>query len=121
MAFLQVDRDQDGFITAAEDECVFSETDNNGDGRTSFEEFVAMFTSNKDEVVQSQLKIKLCNLDRDHNGFVTATELALELSDYEEDYEYFDEYVDEFVEGQIKEADIDGDGRVSLDEFVMML
>ena len=55
VTFLKADRHQNGFITAAEDECVFSETDIDGDGQTSFEEFVTMFTSNKDEVVQSQL------------------------------------------------------------------
>ena len=121
VTFLKADRDQKGFITAAEDECFVGETDINGDGQTSFEEFVAMFMSNKDEVVQSQLKIQFCIMDRDCNGFVTAAELVLELSDFEEDEEYFGEYVDEFVKGHIKEADIDGDGRGSFEEYATLM
>ena len=71
-----------------------------------------MFMSNEDKVIQSQLKIQFCRMDRDCNGFVTAAELVLE-----EDEEYFGEYVDEFVKGHIKEADIDVDGRVSFEEY----
>ena len=114
--FLKADGDQNGFITAADNECFVSKTDIDGDGRTSFEEFAAMFMSIIDEVVQSQLKIQFCIMDRDRNGFVTAAELVLE-----EDEEYFGEYVDEFVKGHIKEADIDGDGRGSFEEYATLM
>ncbi|KAH0934716.1 hypothetical protein HID58_011833 [Brassica napus] len=67
---------------------------------------------NKLKVEEMKKEFRLCDIDQ--NGFITASELRYVLTKYGGDY------TDEDVCKTIETYDVDGDGRISYDEFVKM-
>ena len=53
--------------------------------------------------------------DKDGDGFISAAELKQTMTDLGQ------ELTDEEVDEMMREADIDGDGQVSFEEFVTMM
>ena len=132
VAFRVLDRDGNGFITAAElrhvmtnigdkltDEEVYEmirEADMDGDGQVNCEEFVAMMAQKmKDSDREEEIREAFCVFDRDGNGFISAAELRHVMTNIG------DKLTDEEVDDMIREADIDGDGQVNCEEFVTMM
>ena len=131
-AFSKFDRDGNGFISGAElrhvmtnlgkkltDEeadDIIREADIDGDGKVNCEEFVAMMASKmKDADREEEIRVAFRVLDRDGNGFITAAVLRHVMTNLGE------KLTDEEVDEMIREADIDGDGKVNCEEFVAMM
>ena len=131
-AFSKFDRDGNGFISGAElrhvmtnlgkkltDEeadDIIREADIDGDGKVNCEEFVAMMASKmKDADREEEIRVAFRVLDRDGNGFITAAVLRHVMTNLGE------KLTDEEVDEMIREADIDGDGKVNCEEFVTMM
>ena len=81
--------------------------DADGNGSVDFTDFLSMMTKMKAEMIKEGFKV----FDRDGDGFITTAELrevlvklGLMVSD-------------EDAEEMIREADADGDGRVSYSEY----
>ena len=132
VAFRVLDRDGNGFITAAElrhvmtnigdkltDEEVYEmirEADIDGDGQVNCEEFVAMMAQKmKDSDREEEIREAFCVFDRDGNGFISAAELRHVMTNLGE------KLTNKEVDAMIREADIDGDGKVNCEEFVTMM
>ncbi|XP_044472049.1 calmodulin-like protein 12 isoform X1 [Mangifera indica] len=160
-AFKLFDKDQNGFISAAElrlfmtnlgekmtDEEVkelIQEADVDGDGQVNYDEFVRVMLEGVVKDISSKLSSStstsastsassnLINLkrldtdteeemkaafkvfDKDQNGFISAAELRLFMTNLGE------KMTDEEVKELIQEADVDGDGQVNYDEFVRVM
>ena len=131
-AFSKFDRDGNGFISGAElrhvmtnlgkkltDEeadDIIREADIDGDGKVNCEEFVAMMASKmKDADREEEIRVAFRVLDRDGNGFITAAVLRHVMTNLGE------KLTNKEVDAMIREADIDGDGKVNCEEFVTMM
>lgn len=131
-AFMLFDKDLDGRITATELGIVMrslgqrpSETelknmvtmvDQDGNGTIEFNEFLHMMSKKMKETdKEEELKEAFRVFDRNGDGFISAPELRLVMTNLGE------KLTDEEVEDMIKEADLDGDGLVNYDEFVTVL
>merc|ERR1712105_76352 len=93
------------------------EVDINGDGTIDFQEFLGMMKQKASEADQesSDLKEAFKIFDRDKDGFIDMKELkkvACMLGSM-----LTKEEVDEFM----READMDGNGKLDYDEFVKMM
>jgi len=92
------------------------EVDINGDGTIDFDEFLGMMKNKANEADQeSDLRDAFKIFDRDNNGYIdmkelkqVATMLGTTLTKDE---------VEEFM----READVDGNGKLDYDEFVKMM
>ncbi|KAK1390587.1 Calmodulin-like protein 11 [Heracleum sosnowskyi] len=128
-AFSLFDKNGDGCITVeelatvirsldqnpSEDELqdMISDFDADGNGIIEFVQFLnLMFKKIKENDVEEELKEAFKVFDKDQNGFVSATELRHVMINLGE------KLSDEEVEQMIREADLDGDGQVSCDDFV---
>ena len=129
-AFNLFDKDGDGFIntnelasvlrslgqnhTKAELQKIISELDSgDGNGSIDFPEFLTMMAhkmkennNHKDEIHEI-FKV----FDMEDNGFISVAELSHVMTSLGE------ELTEEEVKEMIKEADIDGDGQVSYEDF----
>ena len=126
-AFKLFDENGDGMITSAElkqvcnslgDSLSISEVqemmksvDENNDGVISFDEFVKYLDKylTDDEVVET-----FKYFDKNNDGFITENELdqvMSELTNFPEDNSI------DTIRAMMKEADTDGDGKISLEEF----
>ncbi|KAJ6218910.1 hypothetical protein RDWZM_004722 [Blomia tropicalis] len=131
-AFMLFDKDLDGRITATELGIVMrslgqrpTETelknmvtmvDQDGNGTIEFNEFLHMMSKKMKETdKEEELKEAFRVFDRNGDGFISAPELRLVMTNLGE------KLTDEEVEDMIKEADLDGDGLVNYDEFVTVL
>ncbi|XP_028754704.1 probable calcium-binding protein CML17 [Neltuma alba] len=89
--------------------------DTNNNGLVEFSEFVALVAPDllpaKSPYTEEQLKQLFSMFDRDGNGFITAAELAHSMA------KLGHALTAEELTGMIKEADSDGDGRISFQEF----
>ncbi|KAL3499975.1 hypothetical protein ACH5RR_039068 [Cinchona calisaya] len=95
-------------------ETLIQKADKNSNGLVEFSEFVALVAPEqpaKSPYTEEQLKQLFRMFDRDGNGFVTAAELAHSMAKLGHALT-----ADELT-GMIKEADTDGDGRISFQEF----
>jgi calcium-binding protein CML len=96
-------------------ETLIQKADTNSNGLIEFSEFVALVAPEllpeKSPYSEEQLKHLFKMFDRDGNGFITAAELAHSMA------KLGHALTAEELTGMIKEADTDGDGRISFEEF----
>ncbi len=101
--FKSHDRDGDGYLTADEvigyEVKLMKRADKNGDGRLSLREFIAGIPLDQtDEIDRYHRRFK--TVDADHDGFVTPEEMTT------------------FYRFVLKTSDTNGDGYVSLQEWL---
>merc|ERR1711974_548972 len=95
---------------------MINNVDSDCNGTIDFPEFLTMMARkmNSDER-EEEIREAFCVFDKDGNGFISAAELRQVMLNLGE------ELSDKQVEEMIKEADIDGDGKVSYEEFVTIM
>ncbi|CAD7922308.1 unnamed protein product [Amoebophrya sp. A25] len=131
-AFALFDKDNSGTITADElgvimkslgknptdDEldAMIAEVDEDGSGEIEFPEFLALM-SKKLQAADSieEMREAFLVFDRDKSGSVTAAELKHVMNNLGEIV------TDDEVEEMIREADEDGDGELSFDDFLQFI
>uniref|UniRef100_T1JKN4 EF-hand domain-containing protein n=1 Tax=Strigamia maritima TaxID=126957 RepID=T1JKN4_STRMM len=123
-AFMLFDKDEDGTITTAELGVVMrslgqrptenelrdlvNEIDVEGNGTIEFNEFLQMMSKKmKDSDSEEELREAFKVFDKTGDGFISASELRHVMTNLGE------KLTDEEVDDMIKEADLDGDGRVN--------
>lgn len=129
--FRSFDRNNDGSLTqlelgsllrslglkpsAEQLDTLIQRADTNSNGLVEFSEFVSLVSpellSAKSPYTDEQLRSLFSLFDRDGNGFITAAELAHSMA------RLGHALTVEELTGMIKEADTDGDGRISYPEF----
>ncbi|XP_075240188.1 calmodulin-alpha-like [Convolutriloba macropyga] len=131
-AFSLFDKDGDGTITTQELGTVMrslgqtpteqelqdmiNEVDADGNGLIDFEEFLEMMSrkaaeGDEEEEIKEAFKV----FDQDGNGLIDRDELKNIMLNLGE------RLTDEECDAMIREADLDGDGFVNLDEFIIMM
>lgn len=92
---------------------MINEVDADGNGTLDFTEFVGLMARKTKELDTEDEFIEAFRVfDRDGNGFVSAAELRDVLTSMGE------KMTDEEVDEMIKEANLDGDGNLSYEQFV---
>ena len=131
-AFSLFDKDDDGRITTKELQTVkmslgeyhtdvelqdmIDEFDTDGNGTIDFNEFLKMMErKTKDIDIEQEIHDTFQAFDKDGNGFISAAELRHIMTTLGE------KLTDEEVDELIKEADMDCDGQVNYEEFVIMM
>ena len=97
---------------------MLDQVDVDGDGTVDFGEFLHMMAEQKKDMgdgEQEELKDAFQMFDKDGDGFISHKELKHVMRNLGE--RLTDREVDEMVRG----ADIDGDGQISVGEFVIMM
>lgn len=95
---------------------MIAEIDLDGSGGVGFDEFVVLMISHlKDVDTESEIRQAFNVFDRNGDGFITADELRYAMLNLGEPL------TDEEVEEMIREADLDGDGKINYEEFVIMM
>ncbi|XP_064623000.1 calmodulin-A-like [Lineus longissimus] len=96
---------------------IISEVDVNGSTTIEFDEFCHMMNKQKLKCPHpgEDLKMAFKVFDKDGNGFISFEELKHVMTQLGE------KLTDEEVQEMIREADIDGDGRIDITEFVEMI
>ncbi|XP_020577524.1 probable calcium-binding protein CML18 [Phalaenopsis equestris] len=93
--------------------------DKNNNGLVEFSEFVALvepdLVSKKSPYTEEQLQHLFRIFDRDGNGFITAADLAHSMA------KLGHALTANELTGMIREADSDGDGRISFKEFSQVI
>ncbi|GKU95800.1 hypothetical protein SLEP1_g9117 [Rubroshorea leprosula] len=96
-------------------DALIQKVDTNNNGLVEFSEFIALVAPEllpeKSPYSEEQLKQLFRMFDRDGNGFITAAELAHSMA------KLGHALTAEELTGMIKEADTDGDGMISFQEF----
>lgn len=96
-------------------DALIQKADTNNNGLVEFSEFIALVAPEllpeKSPYNEEQLKQLFRMFDRDGNGFITAAELAHSMA------KLGHALTAEELTGMIKEADTDGDGMISFQEF----
>merc|ERR1719327_1902117 len=95
---------------------MIDEVDEDGSGQIEFEEFLRLMASkiNEGDTVEEMREAFLV-FDRDRSGSVTASELKHVMNNLGE------QVTDEEVEEMSQEADADGDGELSFDDFLQFI
>jgi len=95
---------------------MISEVDADGSGEIEFPEFLQLMAK-KLQTADSidEMREAFLVFDRDKSGSVTASELKHVMSNLGE------QVSDEEVEEMIREADADGDGELSFDDFLQFI
>lgn len=128
-SFNNFDKDGNGHITIAELTAVMKQlgqsptkkqikkmiesVDLDNSGTIDFEEFLVMVSQrvNYDEELRNAFDL----FDKDGSGYISSAELKLAMNNFDENL------TDDEIEEMIREADIDGDGEISYEEFADML
>lgn len=133
--FRSFDRNKDGSLTQLELgsllrslglepsrdqlETLIHKADTNSNGLIEFSEFVGLVAPQllpeKSPYTEAQLRQLFRMFDRDGNGFITAAELAHSMA------KLGHALTVEELTGMIREADTDGDGRISFQEFSLAI
>ncbi|XP_072955708.1 probable calcium-binding protein CML11 [Typha angustifolia] len=96
-------------------EALIQKADTNSNGLVEFSEFIGLVAPElvpaKSPYTEQQLQQLFRVFDRDGNGFITAAELAHSMA------KLGHALTAKELTGMIKEADTDGDGRISFQEF----
>jgi len=132
-AFSLFDKNGDGFIsckelgivmrslgqnpTEAELQDMINEVDFDGNGTIDFQEFLAMMARQMKNPADEELELResFKVFDKNGDGYISAPELRHVMTTLGE------KLTDEEVDEMIREADIDGDGKVNYEEFVKMM
>uniref|UniRef100_A0A6B2E5I9 Putative calmodulin-like isoform x3 n=2 Tax=Phlebotominae TaxID=7198 RepID=A0A6B2E5I9_9DIPT len=131
-AFMLFDKDEDGTITMAELGVVMrslgqrptetelrdmvNEVDQDGNGTIEFNEFLQMMSKKmKGADGEDELREAFRVFDKNNDGLISSSELRHVMTNLGE------KLSQEEVDDMIKEADMDGDGMVNYNEFVMIL
>lgn len=131
-AFNLYDKDGDGTITISELGCIMrslgqtpsdaelqdliDEIDTDKSGTIDFTEFVKMMSKKTTHVnSESELIEAFKVFDKDRNEFITSQELRHVMTNLGE------KITEEEADIMIKEADLDGDGKINYEEFVKMM
>jgi len=134
-AFSLFDKDKDGHVTQKELRIVFdtlgqnpsdeelqdmiNEVDKDGNGEMEFTEFCVLMSKRMESKEDSQTLRKAFEvLDLDGSGEIEREELRKVLEGFSRAGEHLS---DDEIESLIKEADVDGDGQISFDEFVKVM
>ncbi|KAJ4951295.1 hypothetical protein NE237_028127 [Protea cynaroides] len=100
-------------------EALIQQADKNSNGLVEFSEFVALVAPDllpaKSPYTEDQLRQLFRMFDRDGNGYITAAELAHSMA------KLGHALTAKELTGMIKEADTDGDGRISFEEFAQAI
>ncbi|KAL4393549.1 hypothetical protein AHAS_Ahas02G0063100 [Arachis hypogaea] len=94
---------------------MISEADIDANGIINFEEFLTFMGRKIKENQAEELKDAFKVFDRNNDGYISATELRHVMMKMGE------RLTDEEAEEMIREADLDGDGQVSYEEFARMM
>ncbi|XP_033736475.1 calmodulin-A-like isoform X1 [Pecten maximus] len=109
-------RSMGGVTTEEELQEMIQEADADGSGDIDLEEFLALMAKKmKDTDSEEDLKQAFKVFDKDNNGHISQVELRIVMTNLGEKMD------DDEVEEMIKEADLDGDGRINYSEFVAMM
>jgi calmodulin len=102
--------------TREELKAMIAEVDDDGSGEIEFDEFLRLMTSkiNDGDTVEEMREAFLV-FDRDRSGSVTASELKHVMNNFGETV------TDEEVEAMIQQADADGDGELSFEDFYQFI
>ncbi|CAH8626070.1 unnamed protein product [Heterobilharzia americana] len=130
--FRFIDRDNDGTVSRQEFstlirlvsseytdnqiKLLMNKADMNGDGEMAFDEFVRLLSNESDtqeEVSATREAFEV--FDTDNDGYITASELRQVMNRVGHSCTDLD------VQEMLSEADQDGDGKVTYEEFVAML
>merc|ERR1712241_797492 len=126
------DRDGGGFIsslelgqvmrtfgwspTESELQELISEIDQDGNGEISFNEFVWLMTRDlHDDEIEDEIREAFRCFDKEGHGFIPVTDLSRVLQNVG------DKLSESETEEFLTEADLDGDGNVNYEEFVMLI
>merc|ERR1719316_2099684 len=97
-------------------EAMIAEGDEDGSGEIEFPEFLKLMASKlQDTDSVEEMREAFLVFDRDKSGSVTASELKHVMNNLGE------QVTNEEVEEMIKEADADGDGELSFDDFLQFI
>ncbi|CAN1285494.1 Calmodulin-2/4 (Fragment) [Linum perenne] len=96
---------------------MIKEVDWDGNGCIEFDEFVSLMASKLKQRQADHLELREAFrvFDKDQDGFISPSELRDGMLNVGE------RITDEELGQMVKEADIDGDGLISYDEFVQMM
>lgn len=90
--------------------------DQDGNGTIEFDEFLIMMSRKlKDSDGDAELREAFRVFDKNGDGFISPTELQHVMTNLGE------KLTEEEVDDMIREADVDGDGLVNYDEFVLII
>ena len=95
---------------------MIDEVDIDDNGTINFREFLTMMSRRmKDADCEEEIREAFRAIDKDGNGFISAAELRHFMSNLGE------KLTNDEVDAMIREADMDGDGQVSYEEFIAMM
>lgn len=80
-----------------------------------FKTFLLIVKANLKPLTTEDLKLSFSVFDKDGNGHIATQEIRLITS------QLGHKYTNEEIEDMLKEGDIDGDGRISFDDFVYFM
>jgi len=102
--------------TEAEIQDMIHEVDLDSSGSIEFNEFCELMTKRIRETdTEAEMREAFAVFDRDGNGFITAEELRIVMTNLGE------KLSESEVAEMIREADLDGDGQINYDEFCRMM